>query len=68
MKPSNEINPEVTRFIKEVINHDDGRTLSDKKFADIVDTANSKGYKLTDTELLHGLNQYYDNQLFKVHR
>lgn len=58
------MDPEVKRFIDEVINAPGSNaTLAQKKFSEIVDHAKANGYNLTDTDLLNGLNKYFENEI-----
>jgi hypothetical protein len=61
-KPKLKRHPEAKKFILEIINTESGfKTLAGKSFADIVKHANSKGYDISDVDLLSTLNHYYKN-------
>ena len=60
MKQLKKSYPQVVKFIDEVIIKESKVNLSDKNFTEIVEYANSIGYKLSDIELLNSLNTYLE--------
>lgn len=62
-RPKLKCDPSAIKFILKVINTEDGfDRLAGKSFADIVKYAKSKGYDITDVDLLSTLNHYYQNE------